>query len=250
MRRRANALGVPLPDWCPHLEAGSARGLRERAGRTRRRSSSALEQAQHEASPVTLEKLRWLLTRSVAAFGERRLDELQPYEIAAWRMTIRPGYRFEATQALRQVLQPAVVWGLLDVNPAKLGVENPQRRPTEKRPFERLVEANERLEARVAELERRLSRSSRNSSLPPSQDPPSAPPRPRGKGSGRKRGGQHGHEGRYRRLLPPERVDEFVEHWPERCGSCAHEFAESGSRRCGRACLGVRWRSCRRSRSG
>ena len=89
-----------------------------------------------------------------------------------------------------------------------------------------LVEANQRLEARVAELERRLGRSSRNSSLPPSQDPPSAPPRPRGKGSGRKRGGQHGHEGRYRRLLPPEQVDEIVEHWPDRCGSCAHEFAE------------------------
>ena len=79
----------------------------------------------------------------------------------------------------------------------------------------------------MAELERRLNRSSRNSSLPPSQDPPSAPPRPRGKGSGRKRGGQHGHEGRYRRLLPPEQVDEIVEHWPERCGSCAHEFAEA-----------------------
>src|SRR3989442_14095941 len=88
-----------------------------------------------------------------------------------------------------------------------------------------LVEANRRLEARVAELERGLNRSSRTSSLPPSQDPPSAPPRPSGKGSSRKRGGQHGHEGRYRRLLPPERVDEIVEHWPERCGSCAHEFA-------------------------
>ena len=82
----------------------------------------------------------------------------------------------------------------------------------------RLVEATERLEARVGELERRLSRSQRNSSLPPSQDPPSAAPRPRGKGSGRKPGGQQGHEGRYRRLLPPERVDEIVEHWPERCG--------------------------------
>src|SRR5207245_393474 len=90
-----------------------------------------------------------------------------------------------------------------------------------------LVEANERLEARVGELERRLNRSSRNSSLPPSQDPPSAPPRPRGKGSGRKRGGQHGHEGRYRRLLPPGQVDEIVEHWPGRCGSCAHEFADA-----------------------
>jgi Family of unknown function (DUF6444) len=40
-----------------------------------------------------------------------------------------------------------------------------------------LVESNQRLEARVGELERRLNRSSRNSSLPPSQDPPSAPPR-------------------------------------------------------------------------
>ncbi len=89
-----------------------------------------------------------------------------------------------------------------------------------------LVEANRRLEARVAELERRLSRSSRNSSLPPSQDPPSAPPRPRLRGSGRKRGGQPGHEGRHRRLLPPEQVDEVVDHWPVCCRSCAHVFAE------------------------
>ena len=87
-----------------------------------------------------------------------------------------------------------------------------------------LVEANRRLEARVGELERRLSRSSRNSSLPPSQDPPSAPPRPRRSGSGRKRGGQPGHEGSYRALLPPERVDAIVEHWPVQCRSCAHVF--------------------------
>jgi integrase len=51
-------------------------------------------------------------------------------------MTIPPGHRFEATQAIRQVLARAVSWGLLDVNPAKLGVENPQRRYTEKRPFD------------------------------------------------------------------------------------------------------------------
>lgn len=91
---------------------------------------------------------------------------------------------------------------------------------------QRLVEANERLEARVAELERRLNRSSRNSSLPPSQDPPSAPKRPDWKGSGRTRGGQPGHEGRYRRLLPLEQVDEVIDHWPERCRSCAHVFTE------------------------
>src|SRR5438876_8368532 len=51
-------------------------------------------------------------------------------------MTIAAGHRFEATQALRQVLSRAVAWGMIDVNPAKLGVDNPQRRRTEKRPFE------------------------------------------------------------------------------------------------------------------
>jgi transposase len=89
-----------------------------------------------------------------------------------------------------------------------------------------LVEANGRLEARVAELERRLSRSSHNSSLPPSRDPPSAPKRPGGRRSGRGRGGQPGHEGKHRRLLPPDRVDELVEHWPKLCRSCLHVFAE------------------------
>jgi integrase len=91
---------------------------------------------QHDASPVTLKKLRFLLTRAVQAFGDYRLDELNPVEIAAWRMTVPPGYRFEATQALRQVLARAVIWGLLDLNPAKQGVDNPQRRRTEKRPFD------------------------------------------------------------------------------------------------------------------
>jgi transposase len=78
----------------------------------------------------------------------------------------------------------------------------------------------------VAELERRLNRSSRNSSLPPSQDPPSALPRPRGPSSGRTRGGQPGHEGASRPLLALERVDQVVEHWPQRCQACAHVFAE------------------------
>jgi transposase len=89
-----------------------------------------------------------------------------------------------------------------------------------------LIEANRRLEARVAELEQRLNRSSRNSSLPPSQDPPSTPPRPKRQASGRKPGGQPGHEGTSRPLLPLERVDEVIEHWPERCRACARAFSE------------------------
>ena len=108
--------------------------------------------AQHEVSPVTLVKLRFLLSRAIRAFGDYYLDELDPVEISAWRMTVTPGYRFEATQALRQVLARAVVWGLLDVNPAKQGVENPQRRRTEKRPFE----SWEQLEALADRLGLRL----------------------------------------------------------------------------------------------
>ena len=92
--------------------------------------------AQHDAQAETIEKLRWLLAKAVGVFGDRRLSELRSQEIAAWRMTIPPGYRFEATQALRQVLARAVAWGMIDINPAKQGVDNPQRRRTEKRPFE------------------------------------------------------------------------------------------------------------------
>src|SRR5207237_10727130 len=96
--------------------------------------------AQHAGEPETIEKLRWLLTKAVRTFGTRRLPELRSQAIASWRMTIAPGHRFEATQALRQVLGRAVVWGMIDVNPAKHGVDNPQRRYTEKRPFESWAE--------------------------------------------------------------------------------------------------------------
>ena len=92
-----------------------------------------------------------------------------------------------------------------------------------------LIESNRRLEARVAGLEERLNRSSRNSGLPSSADPPSAPGRPAKRGSGRKPGGQSGHPGSTRLLVGPERVDEVFEHWPARCRSCDRVF-EPGDR--------------------
>ena len=90
----------------------------------------------HQAEPVTIAKLRWLLGKATSTLGEKRLADLSPKDVYAWRLTIPDGHRFEATQALRQVLNRAVAWGLLDFNPAKRGVSNPQRRPKEKRPFE------------------------------------------------------------------------------------------------------------------
>jgi transposase len=82
-----------------------------------------------------------------------------------------------------------------------------------------------RQDERIATLERQLGRSSRNSSQPPSADPPGAPPRAKDS-SGRAPGGQPGHEGKGRPLLPAWAVDEVVEHWPERCG-CGHVFGEA-----------------------
>jgi integrase len=104
--------------------------------------------AQHDVQPVTIEKLRWLLSKATVVFGDRRIGELTSQEIAEWRMNLSPGYRFEATQAVRQVLSRAVVWGMLDVNPAKVGVDNPTPRRKEQHPFETWAE----LEALVTAL--------------------------------------------------------------------------------------------------
>ena len=104
--------------------------------------------AQHDGQPETTAKLRWLLTKSTAAFGSTPLTELDAREIAAWRMTLPTGHRFEATQALRQTLARAVEWGLIDTNPAKTGVDNPQPPRREMRPFDSDAE----LEALAAEL--------------------------------------------------------------------------------------------------
>jgi hypothetical protein len=36
-------------------------------------------------APSTSEDRGWLPTHAVATFGDRRIDELEPHEIAAWR---------------------------------------------------------------------------------------------------------------------------------------------------------------------
>ena len=83
--------------------------------------------------PVTVSKLRWLLRKATSALGDVRLVDLTPEQVCRWRMTIPEGHRYEATQALRQVLNRAVAWELLESNPAKRGVPNPLRRSLEKR---------------------------------------------------------------------------------------------------------------------
>ena len=88
--------------------------------------------------------------------------------------------------------------------------------------------------ARVRELEARLGQNSSNSSRPPSSDPPHVPAKPHSGPSQRKRGGQPGHRGAYRALLPVEQVDELVAVVPERCRHCQQPFPEPVGRRRGR----------------
>ena len=90
------------------------------------------------------------------------------------------------------------------------------------------------LQERIRELEARLGQNSANSSRPPSADPPHAPVRPKARPSRRKRGGQPGHRGAYRALLPVEQVDEIVAVMPARCRHCRQPFPEPAGRHRGR----------------
>jgi transposase len=76
------------------------------------------------------------------------------------------------------------------------------------------------LRERVAELEAQLRKNSRNSSRPPSSDSPNEARTSRSKPSGRKPGGQPGHKGRTRALLPVEDVDKVVPYGVAACPGC------------------------------
>lgn len=93
---------------------------------------------------------------------------------------------------------------------------------------------------RLARLEEQARRDSSNSSVPPSADPPKSRQQRRAEarakakeqanqqgGAARKAGGQPGARGSGRKLLPEDQIDEFAEHYPDACGGCGHEFAES-----------------------
>jgi len=83
-----------------------------------------------------------LLSKATATFGDHLIADLRSEEICAWRGTLPEGHRFEATQALRRVLNAVVAWELVDVNPARRGVPNPLRRFPEKRPRESWEQIN------------------------------------------------------------------------------------------------------------
>ena len=86
-----------------------------------------------------------------------------------------------------------------------------------------LEAAVQRLEATVQHLTERLQQDSRTSSRPPSSDPPQATTkRPRRDPSGRRPGGQPGHQGQARALVPVAEVDVVIAVKPERCRRCQY----------------------------
>ncbi len=90
---------------------------------------------------------------------------------------------------------------------------------------ERLEGRMVQLEEEVAGLKAQLHQHSRNSSRPPSSDPPHFKRPPPRQASGRKRGAQPGHPRHERSLVPAEGVSEMEEYKPKECRRCGWELA-------------------------
>jgi transposase len=72
-------------------------------------------------------------------------------------------------------------------------------------------------------LRERIGLNSTNSSKPPSSDQANDVKKRRRQRSGRRPGGQPGHEGHSRALVSEDRVAEFVDCYPERCRCCGRD---------------------------
>jgi transposase len=91
-----------------------------------------------------------------------------------------------------------------------------------------LLKRVERLERKIAGLEALLGRDSSNSNRPPSSDLPSQrAERPARPPSGKKPGGQPGHQACQRALLPDEQVTRREHRAPRRCRRCAASLADA-----------------------
>jgi transposase len=78
-------------------------------------------------------------------------------------------------------------------------------------------------------LKEQLARTSANSSQPPSKNPLTFKPN-RKEPTGKKRGGQVGHQGHERKLYPVEKCQEVIEHYPQQCSKCGSEQMSSSTR--------------------
>jgi len=92
--------------------------------------------------------------------------------------------------------------------------------------IKKLEQQSGELQEAHQQLLERINKTSKNSSSPPSTDPPGFRTKSTLKKSGKKRGGQLGHEGKSRDLYPVEKCSESYDHHPPTCAGCG--FGLSG----------------------
>jgi integrase len=100
------------------VDPATIRTLRERLGASEEEPATA-KAAQRRKRPYKT---------AIETFGELTLAELETMsaDIAEWQSTLPTGYRHAIVRALRQVLNAAVRWKLIRVNPANEVGPNPQ----------------------------------------------------------------------------------------------------------------------------
>lgn len=101
-----------------------------------------------------------------------------------------------------------------------------------KRLVEEMVQGVKKLEKQVSELQtlqqqllEKVNRTSKNSSSPPSQDPPGFEKKLKKQKSRKKRGGQPGHDGHSRDLYPIEKCSDVIEYHPKTCACCGESLS-------------------------
>lgn len=110
----------------------------------------------------------------------------------------------------------------------RLSLEDWEKTPTSVRKLvEEMVLQIEQQDQRLKEvltvqeqLLEKINSSSKNSSLPPSSDPPGLGKKQTRQKSRKKRGGQPGHKGNSRDLYPIEECSEVIDHHPQACANC------------------------------
>lgn len=111
------------------------------------------------------------------------------------------------------------------LTPPEITTEEWERTPPSvKRLFEYLEKRISILEEENKYLREQLGRNSNNSSQPPSSDEPNKRVERKKESTGKKRGGQPGHEGHSRELVLVEECRRVFNHQPKACRKCGSEL--------------------------
>jgi hypothetical protein len=96
---------------------------------------------QYDKSPSRVEVVKWALAKAEARFGGTRLDRVNARDLGAWRQELPEAQRHQVFAVVRQVLEQAVRWRMLEQNPAR-DVKNPVPHRGEVQPFQSWAEVD------------------------------------------------------------------------------------------------------------